>query len=126
MLGSHALRDTSIEREDRRIARAVPAVIANSDMADEAPKSPPSVFDHLALMLDQMAAVSWQKLGLQPDPITSKMDRNLHEAKVAIDTSAFLANALEQNLDEEDRKRVHSLITNLRINFVQKTNEGET
>lgn len=100
--------------------------LSNSDMADEAPKSPPSVFDHLALMLDQMAAVSWQKLGLHPDPMTNTMDKNLHEAKIAIDTAAFLANALEQNLDEEDRKRVHSLITNLRINYVQKSNEGDT
>jgi hypothetical protein len=94
-------------------------------MADETPKTAPSVFDHLALMLDQISAVSWQKMGLQPDPITNRMEKDLYQAKIAIDTAAFLAHELEQNLDAEDRKQVQSLITNLRINYVQKTSEGE-
>jgi hypothetical protein len=93
-------------------------------MADETPKAPPSVYEYLALMLDQMSAVSWQKLGLQPDPMTNRIEMDLGEAKVAIDTVAYLVNSLDSSLDDEDRRRVHALIRDLRINFVQKSNEA--
>jgi hypothetical protein len=93
-------------------------------MADETPKRPPSVYDHLAMMLDQISSVSWQKLGLHPDPITSTVQQNLDEAKVSIDVAAFLVAQLEPKLDDEDRRRVQALIRDLRINFVQKAKEA--
>ncbi len=95
-------------------------------MSDDQPKSPPSVYDHATYMLDQIAAVSWQKLGLQPDMVTGKIEANLAEAKVAIDISAFLAGVLEAKLDDEDRRRVQALVRDLRINFVQKSKEASS
>ena len=93
-------------------------------MADETPKAPPSVYDHLAMMLDQMSSVAWQKLGLHPDPMTNRIEMNLSEAKVAIDTVAHLGSSLESSLDDEDRRRVQALVRDLRVNFVRKTNEA--
>lgn len=92
-------------------------------MSEEA--RPIGVFDLLAVMLDQCASVAWQKLGLQPDPITGKIDKNLAEAKVAIDVAAYLAEQLEGTLDDDDKREVHNLLRNLRLNFVEKTKEGQ-
>jgi len=93
-------------------------------MADETSKTAPTVYQHLAIMLDQIAAVSWQKLGLHPDMVTGKLEPNLGEAKVAIDVSGYLAQQLEPTLDDEDRRQVQHLVRDLRLNYVQKMQES--
>jgi hypothetical protein len=90
-------------------------------MAEEKPLS---VYDLIMIMLDQCASVSWQKLGLQHDPVTGALSPDLAEARVAIDLTAYLAQQLEARLDEEDRRRIQSLVRDLRINFVQRNTEG--
>jgi len=75
------------------------------------------------IMVDQMASVAWQKLGLHPDPISGKIGKDLDEAKVAIDVTAGLAAFIEPKLDDADRQRIHGLIRDLRINFVEKSKE---
>lgn len=86
----------------------------------EAPREAPTVFDHIAVLLDQMAGVAWQKLGLQPDTVTGQIEPNLEQARTAIDVVSFLAGKLEAQLDEDDRRQVQSLVRDLKINFVQK------
>ncbi len=78
----------------------------------------------IMIMVDQMASLAWQKLGLQPDPMTGKLHKDIAEAKVAIDVTAGLAGFIEPQLDEEDKRRIHSLIRDLRINYVEHTKEG--
>jgi hypothetical protein len=87
------------------------------------PTEPISVYALITLMVDQLAAVAWQKLGLQPDPITGKLHKDLAEAKVAIDLVAHLSSFIEPRLDDEDRRRLHALVRDLRLNFVQKSQE---
>lgn len=84
---------------------------------------PLSVYHLLTVMVDQMAAVAWQKMGLQPDPLTGKIHVDLGEAKLAVDVTAGLAAFLEPKLDEEDKRRIHSLIRDLRLNYVEKAKE---
>ncbi len=82
-----------------------------------------SVYPLLTIMIDQLAAIAWQKLGLQIDPITGKIHQDLSEAKVAIDLVAHLSAFVEPRLDDEDRRRLHALVRDLRLNFVQKSQE---
>ena len=78
----------------------------------------------VAIMLDQLASMGWQKLGLQPDPMTGKMEASLSQAKAAIDAAAALAAILEPQLDESDRREVQNLIANLKINYVERSKEN--
>jgi len=89
----------------------------------EEQQNTPSVYDHLTHVMELMAQVSWAKLGLQPDIITGKIETNLPEAKVAIDVMAYLATQLESQLDDGDRRQLHGMIRDLRVNYVQKTSE---
>jgi len=95
-----------------------------SDNASEKPSTPLSIYDILAVLIEQLSSISWQKLGLQPDHSTGKIEMNLAEAKVGIDTTAFMVQQLESQLDEEDKRRIHSLVRDLRINYVQKSQAG--
>jgi hypothetical protein len=87
------------------------------------PTEPVSVYTIIMSMVEQMAAVSWQKMGLQPDMITGKTAKNLDEAKVAVDVTAGLAAFLQPELDDDDKKRIHNLITDLKMNYVEKRRE---
>lgn len=85
-------------------------------------KTPISVYDALAALIDQLASVAWAKLGLQPDPITGVMHKDLTEAKVAIDAVADLSQHLEPQLDDEDKRQIQNLLRDLRANFVNQSN----
>ena len=75
-------------------------------------------------MLEQLAEIAWQKLGLRPDPFTQGIHRDLAQAKVAVDTVAAVAAQLEPSLDDEDRRQIQNLVRDLKVNYVQKVSES--
>jgi len=90
---------------------------------DSAQKEPLDVYQMLAALVDQLASISWQKLGLQPDIITGQIHQDLTQARTAIDATAKLSEVLETVLDEEDKRRIHGMVRDLRINWVEKNKE---
>jgi hypothetical protein len=93
------------------------------DETQEAAQEPLSVYTVIIAMVEQMSSIAWQKLGLQPDIMTGKLVQDLDQAKVAIDLTSHLASFIEPQLDEEDKRRIHGLIRDLRLNYVQKSKE---
>ncbi len=79
----------------------------------------------LAMMLDLLGPIGWQKLGLQPNPLTGKTQKDLAEAKLAIDAANSLASVLQPVLEDEDRRRVQNLVRDLKINFVEQSKAVE-
>ena len=93
-------------------------------MAEESsPKEPVDIYQVLAALVEQMASISWQKLGLQPDIMTGQIQQDLVQARVAIDAVAKLVEVLEGGLDDEDKRRVQGMVRDLRINWVEKNRE---
>ena len=93
---------------------------------NEDEQEPMSVYMLAAMAAQQFAEVAWQKLGLQPDMFTQKIEKNLPEAKVAIDLVTHITATVESELDEEDRRQMQNLVANLRLNYVQKSAEDAT
>ena len=96
------------------------------DSGKETPQGPIDVYQMIAYMVDQMASLAWVKLGLQPDWATGKIEPDLAQAKIAIDITTHLSTFFEPSLDEPDKQRIHSLIRDLRLNYVQKSQEKST
>jgi len=92
-------------------------------MGQETAAQPLDVHTVIMVMLDQMSAIAWQKMGLQPDPMTGQIHKDLTQAKVAVDVVANLANHILPQLDEVDKRELTNLVSNLKINFVQKSAE---
>jgi hypothetical protein len=88
------------------------------------PKEPLSVYAVLATFVDQMAAIAWQKLGLQHDFITGKLEPDTEQARVAIDVVSKLVDVLESQCDESDRRQLENLVRDLRLNFVAKQKDA--
>ncbi|MBX3120332.1 MAG: DUF1844 domain-containing protein [Fimbriimonadaceae bacterium] len=97
-----------------------------STEGNQSPHEPLSVYTVIMAMTEQMATLAWQKLGLQPDMMTGKVQADFEEAKVAIDITTQLASFIEPKLDENDKREIHNLIRDLRMNYVQKVKEKQT
>ena len=81
------------------------------------------VYTIIVTMVDTMATIAWMKLGLQPDMASGRLEKDLEQAKVAIDLTTHLASFVEPQLDEEDKRRIHGLVRDLRMNFVEKSKD---
>ena len=91
-------------------------------MGDEG--KPIDVYEYAVKMLEMWASIAWAKMGLTPDIMTGTVGMDLPQAKVAINVASLLADTVEGQLDEEDRRRVQGLVRDLKINYVQKSKEG--
>ena len=80
------------------------------------------VRDRLLMCIDIMNQGAWISLGLLSDPATGQIDQNLGQAQLAIDTVAFLAERVENELDDETRRDLRTLVRDLRLNYVQQKN----
>lgn len=79
------------------------------------------VYTMIMIMVEQMASMAWVKMGLQNDPITGKAEKDIAQARVAIDIANDLAKRLENQLDEQDKRQVDNLLRDLKINFVTQS-----
>lgn len=81
------------------------------------------VYTMLTIMVEQMASVAWVKMGLQSDPISGKTEKDIAQARLAIDIAHDLAKRLESQLDEPDKRQIDNLLRDLKINFVTQSGE---
>lgn len=84
----------------------------------------PDVHAVLALFLNELRSLAWLRMGLIANPGTGEIERDMAQAKVAIDTVAFLASQLEATVPAEDRLPLRALVSDLQINFVEQSKTG--
>ncbi|TMI84948.1 MAG: DUF1844 domain-containing protein [Bacillati bacterium ANGP1] len=68
-----------------------------------------------------LAGKAWEGMGLVPNPVTNKVEKNLDEARLAIDAFAAIFDVLRLRIEEQTRREMETVLTNLRINFVEKS-----
>lgn len=85
------------------------------------PNEPINAFELLAVLLDQVAEVAWQKIGLRPDALTGRIAPDLPQAKALIDVAGSIAETIRPQLDPEDQRQIDNLVRDLRVNYLQRT-----
>jgi hypothetical protein len=68
-----------------------------------------------------LAAKAWEGMGLVPSAVTNKVQKNLDEARVAIDAYAAVLEVLRARLEPHPRQEMENVLTMLRVNFVDKS-----
>jgi len=63
---------------------------------------------------------AWQDIGLVMNPQTQTIEKNMERAKTSIDCIAFLIDKLEPQLQNDEKEKLRSLLTDLQLNFVQQ------
>ena len=71
-----------------------------------------------------LATSAWQAMGLIADPATHRVERNLDDARLAIYAVAALLEHLRPRLPDAEQREFDTLLTNLRLNFVEQQAKG--
>ncbi|MEW5767722.1 MAG: DUF1844 domain-containing protein [bacterium] len=89
-----------------------------TDKKEEAAQGEPLevTFDTLVGLL---ATGAWQHLGMMPNPLTQKEEKNLEMAKSMIDLLAILEEKTKGNLNETETKLLSGTLYNLRIAYIE-------
>lgn len=77
--------------------------------------------DLLVWFLGLLAAKAWEGMGLVPNPATNKVQKNLLDARMAIDAYAALFEAVRAHIEDQPRREMETVLTTLRLNFVEKS-----
>jgi hypothetical protein len=85
----------------------------------------PDVYSVLALFLGELRNLAWLRMGLVANPATGAFERDLPQARIAIDTVAFLAGQLDGVVAPEERLPLKALVSDLQVNFVEQSKRGE-
>ena len=75
----------------------------------------------LVSFLGLLAAKAWEGMGLVPVMGTGKTEQNFDGARLAIDAYAVVFELVRGRLQEAPRREMETLLTNLRVNFVDKS-----
>jgi hypothetical protein len=97
----------------------------NESAAEEKEKEPVGVdisaldtFTTLKLFLSILADQAWRKMGLIADPRTNKVEKDMSQAKTAINCFQFMLKELETHLTEDEKNKLNNVLSDLQINFV--------
>ena len=98
---------------------------APGEQAEEAPpkeeQRAADVYTIVLWMVGLLASAAWQAMGLQVNPATGKMEKDLQQASAAIDCITLLSDRISRHLDESQRREMRGLISDLQINFVNQS-----
>jgi hypothetical protein len=116
-----------IGQEESKRRRGEEAEVESGEPAAQPPDSstPASVdvYTLLRISIAQLASIAWQMMGLQPDPFTNQVRKDINQARVAIDAAAALVEQLKPHLQGQEAREYQTLLTDLRLNFVSHSAE---
>ena len=70
-----------------------------------------------------LANKAWIGMGLVPDPFTGRIQRDLTEARRAIDVVADLVKHLAADASPEEQRELQAMVSDLRLNFVRQSSQ---
>ncbi len=82
---------------------------------------PVDVYTLLKSFIGMLGAQAWQCMGLVKNPSTGNVEKDMAQAKAAIDAIAALAGQLEGRISDREAEELRGMISDLRINFVRQS-----
>lgn len=86
---------------------------------------PVDVYSMIRYFISMLSVQAWQWLGLVKSPITGKVEKDLDQAKVAIDTISLLVGQMNGKLSQAEEAELRGALSDLRINFVQQSSRAQ-
>lgn len=88
------------------------------------PLEPVTVLGIVEYCVSLLNAHAWQCMGIVMNPLTRKIEKDLDQARIAIDCVEALYRQVESHLPDLEARRFRQLLTDLRVNFVQQTQKA--
>lgn len=83
------------------------------------------VYGVLRYCIALLHSQAWQNMGLVTNPATQRVERDMEQARVAIDCIGFMAEKLQPKASEEERRSLRNLLTDLRLNFARQQEQPQ-
>lgn len=107
---------------DRRgIAKEPAAEGAGFTMKEKKEETPPPFQIDFSALILSLGTGALIHLGVAPDPVTNQVTINLELAKQNIEILSLLQQKTKGNLTADEAKLLESLLTEVRLRFVEKT-----
>ena len=107
--------------------QAAPTGNANAQACEGAaaeappPMEPADVNAIVEYCMSVLSGQAWQWMGLVVNPLTRKAERDLEQARVAIDCVEALFRQVESRLPQAQARQFRQVLTVLRVNFVRQS-----
>ncbi len=75
----------------------------------------------LGMFVGLLTEKAWQTMGLRTKPGSEKIEVDFDQARVAIDTTAFLAEKVQPHLPDIEKRRLEGIVADLKLNYVRVT-----
>lgn len=90
--------------------------MGSDKIADQAPQNVEASFSTLVLSIGSSAAMA---MGLSPNPITGKIEKDIKLARFNIDLLSVLQDKTRSNLSPDEKKFLDFMISDLQMRFIQ-------
>ncbi len=78
------------------------------------------VWQLIPLFINILERVAWQKMGLVVNPQTQEIEKDLEQARVAIDSYTYLLEHLEDHVEPDTKTALKARLTDLKLNFASQ------
>lgn len=75
----------------------------------------------LRFAIEMLSNRAWVSMGLTPNPMTGKIEKDIAEAKRAIDILGDLARHAEPGAEPDERRDLRNMLADLRVNFIRQS-----
>jgi len=110
-----------IDEDWKRQAEEEKKRMSEKAKSEPPPSVGPPPTPSFAFLVSGLVSQALIGLGEVPNPITSKQQTNLDDAKFAIDTLQVLHDKTKGNLTQEEKKYLDSALYDLRLRFLDKS-----
>lgn len=76
-------------------------------------------------LVSSLHSAALMHMGKMKNPATEKLDRNLEQAEMAIEMMDMLKEKTKGNLSGEEEKFFSSILTEVKMNFVDEKSKGQ-
>jgi len=80
---------------------------------------PRDVYTLIRYLITTLAQQAWIFMGLQMNPFTNSVTKDITQAKLAIDCAVTLLEKISEHLEPAERQEYQTIIQNLQLNFFQ-------
>jgi len=91
---------------------------------EQVPLEPVDVYGVVQYCISLLSGHAWQTMGLVMNPITRQVERDLKQARIAIDCIEALYRQIEPGMAETDARQSRQVLNDLRMNFVRQGSQG--
>jgi hypothetical protein len=104
-------------------SKPTPGEAAEPGAEQQVPLEPVDVNAIVEYCISLLNAQAWQWMGLVKNPLTGQIERDLEQARVAIDCIEALFKQVEPRLGETQARQLRQVLTDLRVNFVRQSSQ---